>query len=145
MPKKKQAAEQTTIVRVGNISDVTGNVNVAGGNITTHNTVTGLSVSDIKQLFDDLCQEIDRQASASASDKEDIKEEVREIQSTVTQAVQKNEPVDESFIARRFRNIARMAPDILDVIVASLANPLAGLGVAVKKIAEKAKAEVSSA
>jgi hypothetical protein len=144
MPKKKQANEQTTSVRVGNISDVSGNVNVAGGNITTHNTATGLTVSDIKQLFDDLCQEIDRQASASASDKEDIKEEVREIQSTVTQAVQKNEPVDESFIARRFRNIARMAPDILDVIVASLANPLAGLGVAVKKIAEKAKAEVGS-
>ena len=31
-----------------------------------------------------------------------------------------------------------MAPDMLDVIVAALANPLVGLGVAVKKIAEKA-------
>ena len=34
-----------------------------------------------------------------------------------------------------------MAPDVLDVIVATLGNPLAGLGVAAKKIAEKAKEE----
>jgi hypothetical protein len=32
-----------------------------------------------------------------------------------------------------------MAPDILDVVVATLGNPLAGLGVAAKKIAKKAK------
>jgi hypothetical protein len=49
--------------------------------------------------------------------------------------------MDEGFLARRFRNIARMAPDVLDVVVATLGNPLAGLGVAVKKIAEKAKEE----
>jgi hypothetical protein len=58
----------------------------------------------------------------------------------VTEAVEKKKKVDESFLARRFRNVARMAPDILDVVVAALANPLAGMGVAVKKIAEKAKA-----
>ena len=32
-----------------------------------------------------------------------------------------------------------MAPDVLDVIVATLRNPLAGFGDAVKKIADKAK------
>jgi hypothetical protein len=53
--------------------------------------------------------------------------------------VQKNEKVDESFLSRRFRNIARVAPNVLDVIEATLASPLAGLGVAVKKIAEKTK------
>jgi hypothetical protein len=37
-----------------------------------------------------------------------------------------------------------MAPDLLDMLVATLANPLTGLGVAVKKIAEKAKEEVKS-
>ena len=44
--------------------------------------------------------------------------------------------MEKGFLARSFHNIARMAPD---VAVATLANPLAGLGVAVKKIAEKAK------
>jgi hypothetical protein len=139
MPKRKPASSKQSSVRVGNISDISGNVNVAGGNITTHHTVNGLSAAEIKQLFDGLYAEIDRQANTSTADKEDIKAEVQEIQSTVTQAAQQNEKVDEGFLSRRFRNIARMAPDVLDVVVATLSNPLAGLGVAVKKIAEKAK------
>jgi hypothetical protein len=70
-----------------------------------------------------------------------LKAELQVIQSTVAEAAQKNEKVDEGFLSRRFRNIARMAPDVLDLVVATLANPLAGLGVTVKKLAEKAKEE----
>lgn len=145
MPKKKRTntSNKSTSLRVGNIFDVSGNVNIAGGNLITHHKTTGLSVTEIQQLFDSLYAEIEAQAKASPSAKEDIKSEVQEIQSTVTEAAQKNEKVDESFLARRFRNIARMAPDLLDVIVATLANPLAGLGIAVKKIAERAKEEIA--
>jgi hypothetical protein len=103
-----------------------------------------LSAADIKQLFDGLYQNIDSRAELPKANKEDIKAEVQEIQSTVTQAAQKNEKIDEGFLSRRFRNIARMAPDVLDVVVATLGNPLAGLGVAAKKIAEKAKEETKN-
>jgi hypothetical protein len=144
MPKKKRESDKQTNVRVGDISDISGNVNVAGGNITTHHTVSGLSGAEIKQLFDGLYSQIDARANTSPADKEDIKAEVKEIQSTVTTAAQKNEKIDEGFLSRRFRNIARMAPDVLDVVVATLGNPLAGLGVAVKKIAEKAKEETKN-
>ena len=142
MPKKRSESGKQTSVRVGDISDISGNVNVAGGDITTHHTVTGLSAAEIKQLFDQLYSNIYARADTSPADKEDIKAEVKEIQTSVTQAAQKNEKIDESFLSRRFRNIARMAPDVLDVVVATLGNPLAGLGVAVKKIAEKAKADI---
>src|SRR5215211_4666604 len=143
MPKKKRASadNKQTSVRVGNISDISGNVNVAGGNITTHHTVTGLSAAEIKQLFDGLYTVIESNKKVSPTKKEDLKAEVKEIQSTVTQAAQKNEKIDEGLLSRRFRNIARMAPDVLDVVVATLGNPLAGLGVAAKRIAEKAKEE----
>lgn len=141
MPKKKRQSGKQTSVRVGNISDISGNVNVAGGNITTHHTTMGLSAAEIQQLFDRLYTEIDARAKTSPANKEDIKAEVKEIQSTVTEAAQKNAKVDEGFLSRRFRHIARMAPDILDLVVAMLGNPLAGLGVAVKKIAKKAKEE----
>jgi len=146
MPKKKRAnaSDKQTSLRVGNISDISGNVNVAGGNITTHHTVTGLNAEEIKQLFDGLYTAIESNKKVSPTKKEDLKAEVKEIQSTVTEAVQKNEKVDEGFLSRRFRNIARMAPDVLDVVVATLGNPLAGLGVAARKIAEKAKAETKS-
>ena len=143
MSKKRSSSKKQPTIKVGNISDVSGNVNIAGGNITTNETINGLSQADIKHLFDQLDGAIEANAKASSGDKEDIKGEVKEIQSTVISATQKNEKIDETFLLRRFRNISRMAPDVLDVVVATLANPLAGLGVAVKKIAEKAKEETT--
>ena len=139
MPKKKD--EQQVEIKVGNISGTSGEVNIAGGDITTYKTTNGLSALEIKQLFEGLYTVIESNKKVSPTKKEDLKAEVQEIQSTVTEAAQKNEKVDEGFLSRRFRNIARMAPDVLDVVVATLGNPLAGLGVAVKKIAEKAKEE----
>ena len=136
MAKKKD--NQQVSIKVGNISGVSGNVNLAGGDINIRHTTTGLSAVEIKQLFDQLYSAIEANPKASPANKEYLKAEVIEIQSTVAEAAQKNEKVDKGFLARRFRNIARMAPDLLDVVVATLANPLAGLGVAVKKIAEKA-------
>ena len=143
MQKKKRptTSNRSTIVRTGNISDISGNVNVATGNITTHHTITGLSAAEIRLLFDGLYSQIDALANTTPADKADLKAEVKEIQSMVTQASPKNEKIDESFLSRRFRNVARIAPDVLDVVVAMLGNPLAGLGVVARKIAEKAKEE----
>ena len=139
MPKKKNTPGKETNIKVGDVSGVSGNINIAGGNITTNQTSSGLSAAEIKQLFDQLYIGIETNSRTSSIDKEDLKAEVEEIQSTITEAVQNNEKVEEGFLAHRFRNIARVAPDVLDVIVATLANPLAGLGVTVKKIAEQAK------
>jgi len=141
MPKKKSDQENSGI-KVGNISGVSGNINIAGRDITTHQTTGGLSTAEIKHLFDQLYISIESNKETSTSDKEDLKAEVEEIQTVVTEAVQENKEVEESFLSRRFRNIARVAPDVLDVVVATLGNPLAGLGVAIKKIADKAKEEV---
>jgi len=121
-----------------------GNVSIGGDvvgrdKITTTTTTTGISAAELGKLFDQLYTEIEARPNTSPANKADLKAEVKDVQSVVTQAVAKKEKVDEDFLARHFRNIARMAPDILDVFVATLGNPLAGIGVAVKKIAEKAK------
>lgn len=139
MPKKKRPSTKQVDIKVGSVSDVSGNMNIAGGNITTQHTTTDLSTARLARLFDELYTLIESRADTSSTDKDDLKMEVREIQSVVTEAAKKNENVNEEFLARRLRNIARISPDILDVVVATLANPLAGLGLAVKKIAEKAK------
>ncbi len=143
---KKKNGEQHVSIKIGDISNNSGDFNVAGGDITvTKTTTTGLSAADVKQLFDTLYARIDASPQAPTAVKEDVKAEVKDVQAAVTEAVQNKKPVDESFLARRFRNIARMAPDILDVVVASIGSPLGGLGVAVKKIAEKAKEETAAA
>jgi hypothetical protein len=142
MPKKKNRSGASTKVSVGNIRNVSGKVNVAGGNITTHESLPGLSPAELRDVFIDIYKDIDRQIGSRPAVKEDLKAEVREIEETVTAAAQKKETIDEGFFSHRFRNIARMSPDILDLVVAMLANPLAGLGLAVRKIAEKAKEDV---
>ena len=139
MKRKRAEAKPSTSLRVGNISDISGAVNIAGGNITTHQTTSSLSAAEIEQLFNGLYRELDRRADLPSADKEDLKADVKEIQTAVTEAAQSDKKMDEGFLSRRFRNMARMAPDLLDVVVATLTNPLAGLGVAVKKIADKAK------
>ena len=143
MPRKKRASSsKSTSLRVGNISNVSGEVNLAGRDIIKHESSSGVSAAELRNIFLDLYRDIDGHPAASRTINEDVKAEVKQIEATVTESVQKNEKVDEGFLAQRFRNIARMAPDILDVVVAMLANPLAGLGIAVKKIAEKAKEQV---
>lgn len=144
MPKKRRAVEKEVNIQVDRISNTSGTVNVAGGNISM-STTTGLSVEEIRHAFDQAYAKIDAHAGASPAKKEDIKAEMQEVQPAIAEAAQKKEKVDEKFIGQRFRNIARIAPDILDVIVATLVNPLGGVGVALKKIAEKAKDEVKEA
>jgi len=142
MSRKKSASSKDTNIKVGNITEVSGNVNIAGGNVTTNQITSGLSTENIKQLFYQLYSAIKANSEASLTDKEDLKAEVEKIQSTVTEAVQGNKKADESFLSRRFLNIARVAPDVLDVVVTTLANPLAGLGITAKKIAEKVRQEI---
>jgi len=145
MTEKKRANSKQVDIKVGNVSDVSWTINIAGGNIDIRQTNNSLSAAEIKQLFEQLYADIEIRNEISSADKEDLKAEVNEIQSTVTEAAQKNEKVDEGFLSRRFRNIARMTPDVLDVVVATLSNPLMGFGVAVRKIAEKAKEDLGGA
>lgn len=131
---------------VGSISiggSMSGNLVIGNNNkvTSTVNTTNGMSAADIKQLFDHLYSAIDNYADIPRSKKEDIKDDIQEIQTVITQAVESSGKVEENFLLKKFRSIARMAPDILDVVIASLGSPLAGLGVAAKKIADKAKEE----
>jgi hypothetical protein len=66
----------------------------------------------------------------------DVKVEIQEVR----EELEKQDEADESFILRRLRNIGRMAPDILEVTLATITNPILGFGILAKKIAEKAKA-----
>ncbi len=113
----------------GNVSNstiVTGDHNTVGSTVT-------LRQEHIQQIF----EAIDRHPSLSETDKADLKAEVQDLETEDA----KGEQADEAFIARRLRNIQRMAPDILDVVLATLVNPVAGFGMVAKKVAGKIRAE----
>ena len=129
---------KSTHMDVGGISGTSGGtINIAGGKLTSSQTASGLSAAEVAQMFDQIYAKIEARQNTSPTDKADLKEDVQEIQA----AVAKKDPVDEDFLARRLRNIKRIAPDILDVIVATLGNPVAGFGLVIKKIAQRMQEE----
>ena len=133
--------DKSTSVDVGGISGTSGGtINIAGGDIGGSQTTSGLSAEEVAQMFNQVYAQIEARQDTPAADKTDLKEEVQEIQAAVT----KEGPVDEDFLARRLRNIKRIAPDILDVVVATLGNPVAGFGMAIKKIAQRMQEEAGA-
>lgn len=128
-------------VTAENISGIKGNINIVGRDIINNQFTVGLNAAEIAQLFDDLYVGIEARQNSTLPEKETLKAEVEEIQSNVTEAALKNEKVSESFLLRRFRNIARMGPDILDVVIKTLSNPALGITDIINKIAKKAKEE----
>jgi hypothetical protein len=118
---------------------VGGNVNTGGGKFVGRddNSREGFSAREAQKLFESLYKTIETKADLSADDKTDIKVEVDELR----QELAKGEKANETFIQRRLRNIGRVAPDILEVTLATIANPVAGFGVIAKKIAGKMDAQ----
>jgi hypothetical protein len=112
----------------------------ASGNIVTgdHNKV-GNQETIREDLFKELIKKIEKRPKTSPEDKEDLKVNVAEIKAEAA----KGDKADESFLSRRLRNIERIAPDIADVVLTTIANPTAGFALIVKKVAERARTPAS--
>lgn len=109
-------------------------INVQGnvyGSIGNDNTV-----NFIQQKFEPIYEAIES-SSRDATEKQDLVDEIDDIKAEVA----KGDDANESFLSRRLRNLKKMAPDIAEVALSTLANPVAGLGMAVQKIAKKIKDE----
>lgn len=150
--------------RVNIGGDVGGNVEIAGKDIIHGDVVGGdkISVGDIK---DSKGVAIGRDAQASVTegvdsaalaealsaiearlkaleniDAQDVSD-ATETTEELFEEIQKGDEADEGFLARRFRNLARMGPDIVDVVTQTLLNPALGLSRVVQLVAEKAREE----
>jgi len=107
---------------------------VSNSNIVTgNNNVVGSTITQKAEYLQNLYAKIESRPDTDQLDKEDLKSAVAEI----AEEDNKGENADESFIARRLRNIQRIAPDILEVALATIANPAAGFGMVAKKVAER--------
>lgn len=95
----------------------------------------GLSNDDVIKLFGILSAQINKQSELINIEKDDLKAEVAKL----CQELDKDSNTNEDTLKHRLRNIGRMAPDILEVALATITNPVAGFGVVAKKVAEKIK------
>jgi len=117
----------------GNVSS--GGISIQGRNaaVTIHQT-NGVPADEISTLFQKLYQYIDTRPPDPNVDKEEIVETVQKIQDEVS----KGEQINETKLSRWTENLSKMAPDIVDVALASLGGPVSGATAVLKKIADRA-------
>jgi len=129
---EKKKKDNKRGLNAGNGSIVIGG-NVHGSNIVmgNNNTVSNQTIN-IAPLFQDIYQFIDKHPKMQAGKKEDAKAELAEIQTAL-----EDPTPDEGFILRRFRNIKRMAPEIVDVAFETLKNPVGGVVEVIRRVAKK--------
>jgi len=92
---------------------------------------------DFEKLFSLIEERIKARPEDPNVDKQEIQNQVKQIKAEAAQGEQANQTKLERWI----RNLAGMAPDIIDVMVASLGGPVSGMTAVVQKIAMRAKAE----
>ena len=125
---------------------ITGNVDTGGGDIAGRDIkkrdvsqTHSLQPENVRELFAPIFELIDRKSNLSQDDKNDLKDIVEEVSDEAV----KGEDADEKKLGRNLRFIARMAPDILDVTLKTIANPVLGLAAVAQKIARKASSDES--
>ncbi|MCP4418820.1 MAG: hypothetical protein GY805_19565 [Chloroflexi bacterium] len=119
-------------ITVGNITDS----NVALGRNAQANQ--GVSGEELKALFQTVRQEIQNRPEDPNVDKAEIVDQVQKIEAETTTQEQPNKKKLERWIS----NLADMAPDIVDVMVSSMAGPVAGATAVLRNIIAKVKGKV---
>jgi hypothetical protein len=126
--------------------EIGGDQNVIQGSISGGVTVQGrgakVSVQQISEsndkelsaLFDKLYEAIQSRPPDPNIDKEEISETVQRIE----QEVKKGDQANDSKLQRWMEGLNKIAPDIVDVILASLGGPVSGITAVLKKVAEHA-------
>jgi len=114
-PKTRSGNQKN--IQPGNVIRIGGNVNTGGGDLAAGN-ITKRDVSqrhnsddiiNIQSMFQPIYEKI----------------QSNEIEKAITKT--NKDDVNSSFIKRRPNNIGQMAPDILDVVLDTIANQIMGL------------------
>jgi hypothetical protein len=122
------------IISIGNISNSQG---VAIGRGAQVRIQTGINAQELSAVFSSIYQKIELRSPDPLIEKEEITDRVKRIENEVGTG----EKAQPSKIERWLRDLAAMAPDILEVTVAAITSPIAGISMAVQKIAQKVREE----
>jgi hypothetical protein len=119
--------------------NVVGSIN-AGGHAkvdVAQSSVHKTDDANFERLFDLLEDKIKARPEDPNVDKQEIREQVNQIKAEAAQG----EKANPNKLERWIQNLSGMAPDIVDVIAASLGGPVSGVTAVIQKIAARVKAE----
>ncbi len=116
--------------------NVIGIVNISGhANANISQKVTRQTSPEMTNLFKELQELVIHRQEDSPVEKEMIKKKIKAIEKEASKGAESNP----GRLGKLLNDLSRMAPDILDVIIASLEGPVTGFTAVFKKIAERAK------
>jgi len=117
--------------------NVVGMIYASGSaNVNVNQKVIHQATPEMEKLFKRVHKEIKTRRDDPKPDKAKLENQVKKIE---TEAA-KGQTADKTKLERWMKTLAKMAPDIVEVMAASLAGPVAGFSVVFKKIVERAKA-----
>jgi hypothetical protein len=147
--------QQGGVAITGNISgfqgDISGgNKTMAGGDIINAGAGSTVIIGADPLAYANFLKEIngwetrmtEKVGALSNLSEEDRKELKQKLNQVKMEAI-KGQQADPGRLEKLINTLGAMAPDIFEVAVTTLASPLGGIGLALKKIGEKAKVERS--
>ena len=136
-PQKNKVVRSGDVIRVNNTGDGTAIAAGSGASASVINNPVTLSLT---AWTNQIYKEIDLLAEVSRAEKNDMKQQIDKI----GEEAQKGQKAELGRLEKLINTLNVMSSDIFDVVVATLANPLAGIGLVIKKIGDKAKIEPNS-
>ena len=128
-------------VNFGGSGSVTVHGDVVGRDKITTTTTTGMSAEDFAKIFETINAQVEK---VSPAVKEDVHDAVETIKAEAQKEAVEGKPPDEKAVKMSSQVLVSMAPDILEVAAATLANPAAGVALIIRKVLDRAKAMGSS-
>jgi len=118
-----------------------GFINASGSSrVNLKQQVIQQASPEMEELFKHLHRKI-RRRKGSQVDKTRLENQVKKIEAEAA----KGSAADQGKLEKWIKTLANMAPDIVEVMAASLAGPVAGFTLVFKKIVERARAASTQA
>lgn len=132
MNKKK--TQEPSISITG--ENVIGTINAGGrAQLKIDQKVIHQATPELEHLFKSLKKKVKTRPQDPKLDRAKLEEQVKKIETETA----KGEAADKTKLEGWIRKLAKMAPDIVDVMAASLGGPVAGFTAIFKKIVDRAK------
>lgn len=129
--KRRSKSKKDRTIDVGG-NYIEGGVNMKDSQLAGRDIVT-TTITTQKEWFQPVYQAIEQRKDTPEPQKTELKELAKQVE----QEVKKPQP-HEGMVSLLFKDIGKMAPDILEVITTTLMNPAAGINLVAKKMVERA-------
>ena len=125
------------VIRVSNVGPNAAVAAGRGAQASARTVGSQVLDSDMAKWRSEMERRIDSLSTVSVDDKQDLKQQVAKVEKEAVKA----DKADPSRLEKLLNTLAVMGPDILDVAVTTISNPLRGIGLVIKKINDRVKIE----